>query len=517
MRAHQLADPDTALILRLKEAEDQKKPSFDIIAPRGYDCKYLYSRWELLEVYMGVLCIRWIEPNREKLKIFTPRSLRDVVLWYLHDSVTSGHFGIRRTTDRSKESSYIWPMMRRSIYDYVRSCEICEERKNPPRKKRSYMKSYLSGIKFERIAIDIAGPFVKSDSGYSYILVVVDYFTKYAEIYPLQNMEAETVAEAVFKGWIKRFGCPRELHSDQGKQFESLLFQELCKYLQIHKTRTTPYHPRSDGLVERLNRTIKEMLSKYISSNQNIWDKYIDGITMAYNSTPHETTGITPYRMLFGTEMCIPLEIISENLPGEEMYTNESEYVRNMGAELEKMYRLAREMTCVSAERQKINYDKSAKHVSYEVGDLVRRHQKNIKTGTKVKLARCWTGPWQVIQRLSDVLYQIQHSKNSKPVIVHADNLKIYRGRKVQKWTPCSTTTVKTERVPPQPEITEDQVDSKFSQSASMSHTSNEDPTFQCPERSPVFGPVPQDSKIDQSPLRTRYGRTVRKPRRYRD
>lgn len=143
-------------------------------------------------------------------------------------------------------------------------------------------------------------------------------------------------------------------------------------------------------------------------------------------------------------------DITSENLPGEEMYTNESEYVRNVGTELEKMFRLAREMTCVSAERQKIKYDKT-RNMPLTKLVIWFGNQKNIKTGTKVKLARCWTGPSQVIQRLSNVLYQIQHSKYSKPVIVHADNLKIYRGRKVQKWTLCRTKTVKTERAHPQP------------------------------------------------------------------
>lgn len=159
--------------------------------------------------------------------------------------------------------------MRQSVHDYVLSCDICEQRKDPPRKKRSCMKQYFSGEPFERIAIDITGPFPKSDKGYSYLLVVADYFTKFMEIFPLVNLEAETVAEVNFKGWIKRYGCPVEIHSDQGRQFESHLFQGSCRIFQINKTRTTPYHPRSDGMVKRLNRTIKEMLSKYIIITSN--------------------------------------------------------------------------------------------------------------------------------------------------------------------------------------------------------------------------------------------------------
>ena len=244
-------------------------------------------------MYNGVLCIRWIQNDSIQLKICTPRSLRDIILWYLHDSQTAGHMGVKKTTAKALNSSYVWPRMRQFVTDYVQSCDICEEQKNPQRKKRSLMKTYVSGVKFERIAMDIAGPFPKSENGYVYILVVADYFTKFTEIYPLPNIEAETVAEAIFKGWIKRYGCPREIHSDQGRQFESKLFQEMCRLLQINKTRTTPYHPRSDGMIERLNKTIKQILSRYISISQTDLDRYIDGIAMAYNSTLHETTGIT--------------------------------------------------------------------------------------------------------------------------------------------------------------------------------------------------------------------------------
>lgn len=131
-------------------------------------------------------------------------------------------------------------------------------------KKRSFIKSYLSGVKFERIGVDIAGPFPKSMNGFTCIIVISDYFTKFTEIFPLRNIDAETVAETLFKGWIKRYGCPQEIHSDQGAQFESQLFREMCKVLQINKTHTTSYHPRFDGMIIRFNRTFKDSLSKYI-------------------------------------------------------------------------------------------------------------------------------------------------------------------------------------------------------------------------------------------------------------
>ena len=124
----------------------------------------------------------------------------------------------------------------------------------------------------ERIAIDILGPLPETPWKNKLILVVGDYFTKWTESYPLPNQEATTVAEKLVNEFICRFGVPRELHSDQGRNFESKVFAEICKLLDIEKTRTTPLHPQSDGQVERFNRTLVEMLRGKIKEDQKDWD-----------------------------------------------------------------------------------------------------------------------------------------------------------------------------------------------------------------------------------------------------
>lgn len=292
--------------------------------------------------------------------------------------------------------------MRQFVHDYVLACDVCEERKNPPRKKRSRMKTFLSGETFQRIALDLAGPFPKSENGYSHILVVMDYFTKFAEIFPLINIEDETVAEVLFKGWIKRYGCPGSIHSDQGKQFESKLFQEMCRLFQIDKTRTTPYHPQSDGMVERMNRTIKDMLSKYINANQTDWDRFVDGIVLAYNTTPHETTRISPYRLVFGKEAKLPINVLTENedITTSEKEANKAVYVRDLEEKLSTIHEHAREFTKEASQRQKNYFDRNVRETNYEVGELVRRSQPKVGKGEKLKLSRKWTGPWTIIKRL---------------------------------------------------------------------------------------------------------------------
>lgn len=172
---------------------------------------------------------------------------------------------------------------------------------------RSPMQVVRSGVPMERIATDILGELPETENGNKYILVVSDYFTKWTEAFPMRNMEAETVASIIVEEVIARFGVPQVIHSDQGKQYESRLFQEMCKVLHITKTRTTAYHPQSDGMVERFNGTLETMLSAYVQENHRDWDKHLPYVMMAYRASEHETTGFSPNMLMLGRETSTPL------------------------------------------------------------------------------------------------------------------------------------------------------------------------------------------------------------------
>jgi len=368
--------------------------------------------------------------RNSRWKICIPNSIVKSILWYMHDSKTAGHVGIKKTFANSKMSPFYWQNMQDSVKQYVEQCEICGERKNPPNKKRHLLQSYVVGAPFERIVSDIAGPFPATDDKNRYILVVGDYFTKLTEAYAMPDIQATTVAEIIFRAWIKRYGCPLGVHSDQGKQYESLLFQEMCKMLEINKTRKTPLHPRSDRMIERMNRTINDMLSKYIQSYQKDWDQHLDFIIMAFNSTLHQSTGVSPYRLVYGREMAFPLEIITKKIEDRDEPKYVSAYVSELEDRLRESHEVARKHMKASAIRQKCSYNTNAKRHNYDKGDLVWRNV----PGFKLKISRHWTGPWVVIDKLSDVIFKIQHSKKSAPVIIHGDNLKSYTGKKTAKW-----------------------------------------------------------------------------------
>jgi len=143
--------------------------------------------------------------------------------------------------------------------------------------------------------MDILGPLPVSEKGHKYILVISDYFTKWTEAYPMPNMEAATIATLFVHNFVCRFGAPDFVHTDQGRNFESTLMSEICKLLGIVKTRTTPYHPQSDGLVERFNHTLLTMLSIVAKDREQDWDLHLPLVMMAYRTSVQESTGATPF------------------------------------------------------------------------------------------------------------------------------------------------------------------------------------------------------------------------------
>ena len=269
------------------------------------------------------------------------------------------------------------------------------------------MHQYNVGVPFERIAIDIAGPFPESDKGNRYLLIAMDFFTKWPETYTIPNQEASTVAETLVTNFFCRFGVPMGLHSDQGRNFESRLMHEVLKRLRISKTRTTPLHPQSDGMVERYVKTIGEHLWKVVSTHQRDWDERLHIFLLAYRASTHETTGVTPANMLFGRDL----------RPG----------VRGSFRQGAVHYRLYRR-PCGTTTRYPPLYDQLPNSAGFQVGDRVRLYRPTRRRGISPKLQTCWEGPYLIITRINDVIYRIQRHSRTKMMVVNLHRLAPYLG-----------------------------------------------------------------------------------------
>ncbi|KAG7468735.1 Retrovirus-related Pol poly from transposon [Solea senegalensis] len=205
--------------------------------------------------------------------------------------------------------SYYLGLQRRDVEDFCRSCDACSSHKGPLDQSRAQLQQQPAGAPMERVAVDIMGPFPCSDWGNRYVLAAMDYFTKWPEAYAIPDQEAETVADSLVEGMFNRFGTAGTIHSDQGRNLESCVFAAMCERLDMHKTRTTPLHPQSDGLVERFNWPLGQQLAILMAEHQRDWDVHLSLILLAYRSAVQDSTACTPALLMLGRELRTPAEL----------------------------------------------------------------------------------------------------------------------------------------------------------------------------------------------------------------
>ena len=429
----QREDPDLEPILRMKESR-QQRPDWKDIAPTSPLTKAYWADWDALEIVNGVLCRRWevADGRRHHMLPIVPTALQEEVLRQLHDNPTSGHFGRAKTFQRIRDR-YYWKGCRNDVNNWCRQCDLCSARKGPKRRQHGPAGVYVVGAPMERVAVDILGPFPRSQQNNRYLLVAMDYFTKWPEVYPLPDQEASTIAQALVEGFFCRFGLPLELHSDQGGNFESTLFAEVCRLLGINKTRTTPAYPQSDGMVERYNKTLADSLSMYVKVHQQDWEDHLPYVLMAYRTAQHEATGASPCRLMFGRELRVPVDLVMERPPDAESGTS-SKFASQLQAILRDVQRDARSRLQKTAARMKARYDRQADEAGFRPGDAVWLHNTRVKTGCSSKLSRPWEGPYKVMARITDQVYRIQMSPRSKPKVVNRFRLWKYAGRLDPDW-----------------------------------------------------------------------------------
>ncbi|XP_060564385.1 uncharacterized protein LOC132723637 [Ruditapes philippinarum] len=408
--------------------DTNEKPEWSDVAPSCIELKFYWNRIESLFIIDEVLYHRWESDDgiTSDYLIVIPKTLVPDVLKELHNSPTGGHLRVRKTKFKVKQRLF-WYGLTNDIKRWCKTCDVCVSQKHPQRKAKAALKQYNVGAPLERIALDIMGPLPRSDEGNKYVLTIVDYFTKWIVAIPIKNQEAVTVANKFIEKFVSVFGVPKQIHSDQGRNFESSLFQEMCKILGSEKTRTTAFRPQSDGLVERGQRTIKAMLTKFVDENQKNWDAYLPILCMAYNSAVQETTGFTPSMLMFGRELDLPIDLALER-PSTLTSSNKTDYAIMLSEKLEAVHNLARKHISIASDSQKRIHDKRLKYWSYNEGDLVWLYNPQVKPGLSAKLSKRWAGPYVILKKINDVVYRIQLNKRSKPKVVHHDRLKRYEG-----------------------------------------------------------------------------------------
>lgn len=339
------------------------------------------KEWKRLELRSNVLYRKRQEHGASSYQLALPTSLRNTVLQSLHDDM--GHLGIERTLDLVR-TRFFWPKMSHAVVQKVKTCERCVRRKTPP-EKAAPLVNIQTSRPLELVCIDFLS-LEPDQSNTKNILVITDHFTKYAMAIPTRNQTAQTVAKSLWDHFLIHYGFPEKLHSDQGADFESRTVKELCKVAGIHKVRTTPYHPRGNP-VERFNRTLLQMLGTLENERKSRWKEYVKPLVHAYNCTRHDTTGYTPYELMFGRQPRLPVDL-AFGLPVDTPNKSHSQYVENLKNRLRESYEMATKNAGKIAERNKQRFDKHVVALTLEEGDRVL--VRNVRLRGKHKLADKW-------------------------------------------------------------------------------------------------------------------------------
>ena len=209
-----------------------------------------------------------------------------------------------------------------------------------------------------------------TDSGYNQILVIIDHFTKLAESVPCQLASAEETCDHLITHWISRYGCPMSFQSDKRKAFVGDLKKELMRRSHIAQAHSTTYHPQTNGLVERQNRTLVNMLRVYCLRYVTDWDKYLPQVVVAYNSTQHSTTGISPFMMLTGRESAMSLTFFYPEYEGKKI--SPQAYVKEAVRRKQELNEFFRRNPAQAQMRQRKKYDEEIIQAKpYAVGQYV--------------------------------------------------------------------------------------------------------------------------------------------------
>ena len=441
----QMDDPDIRPVYQHLKAGQKDVPQ-RLLQGCSAATRAIWAQRELLEMKDDAMYFKSPD-NPERKRMLMPESFTKLVIAEAHEGFAGGHLGMRKTY--AKVKARVWrPGLKRLVEEFVRTCCKCQKCKSLPKATRAPLQSIPVGRRNQRLHIDFVGPInPPSRRGNRYIMVMEDAFTKWPEAWAMKTQRTSACAQVIVNEYVSRFGAPESMHSDQGANFESKVFKEMCTLLGIEKTRTTAYHPQGNGQVENLNKSLKKMLTTLVDDNCRDWDEKLPSALMAYRSSVQESTGETPFAMMFGAEMQIPLDLMLGT--GDEKTAEKTNYVADLRDKIESTHRQVRESIKLAQKRQRVNYDCRMKDASFKEGDEVLLRNHHVKPGEVSKFHQPWKGPYLVTQKISEVNYRIvdRGKRNGKAKVVHLNNIKPFHSRADGEETDTKKATAKRKAV----------------------------------------------------------------------
>ena len=419
-RKAQSSDPNLSFVVDC--LIEGYKPSSQDTIQRQLDKRYI-SEWQSYLLKEGVLYRRSQFNTGTVDRLCLPQSLKQDILQAYHDDL--GHQGRDRTSSLVK-SIFFWPGMDKDISEWIRKCDRCIRRKRPLTKAAELV-NIQSSAPMELVCVDYL-KIEPSKGGYENVLVITDHFTRYAQAIPTRNQSAATTARVLFEYFFVHYGFPAKLHSDQGANFES----------GTAKTRTTPYHPMGNGMCERFNRTLLNMLGTLQEKQKSDWKSHLPAITHAYNAADHACTGYSPFYLMYGRQPRLAIDALLGIGDDSLEAKHPSDYVRKLKSRLTTAYEAASKEAAVNAGKYKQLYDRKVRNSVLQPRDRVLVEKVGMKG--RQKLADVWENHTYIVKRqlAPDIpVYEVQQEgTNRKSRTLHRNMLLPFEGLPVLAGPP---------------------------------------------------------------------------------
>ncbi|KAL0420201.1 UNVERIFIED_CONTAM: Ribonuclease HI [Sesamum latifolium] len=348
------------------------------------------------------------------------------ILQEIHSGCCGAHAGTRILANKALRAGYFWPTMKQDAIQLVSKCERCQKHSSLIHQPAEPLTTMLSPCPFMQWGMDIVGPFPLAAGQRKFLLVAIDYFTKWVEAEPLARITEGEIMKFIWKNIVCHFGIPREIISDNGRQFQGRRIQEWCQALHIRQRFTTVAHPQANRQVKATNRIIVQGIKRRLERVGGNWAEELTSVLWAYRTTPIGSTGESPFSLVYGTEAIIPAEL---DIPAHRVMNFSEECNENLLRENLDLIEKLREKAFLRIQRYKnimINsYNKRVKSRSFQVEDLVLRRADALKPIGK--LDPTWEGPYKVTSVIGKGAYELEDPEGRplpRPWNVH--NLKKY-------------------------------------------------------------------------------------------
>ena len=380
-----------------------------------------YRQWDRIFIINKQLYRQCVDNNDViSYQFIVPEHQRQLVFEQLHDSIFAGHLGFEKTREKLNKRFY-WYKCNEELKRYIEECVECQINKPPNRYNHAEMMPLRPTKPFELITTDILGPLPITKNNNKYVLVVVDHFTKWLEVFPMNNQTALTVANNLITVFC-RHGMPETILSDQGSNYTSELLNQLWEVLDIHKVQTTIFHAQCDGNSERIMRSLQGMITHYVNGKQNDWDELLHKLAFAYNSSVHHTTGATPFELVYGRQPRIPIDLIHSHVNLNLDLT--TDYAATIKQQLNDVFAQVIHNRDVQMNKHKIRHDRIVRAAKLNVGDYVWHLHVYRHKETCAKFSRRWVGPFIITNVFNSINYEIKPTSGGRKKVVHQSKLK---------------------------------------------------------------------------------------------